>query len=144
MFVIFIIKQFYAMTQKVLNTTTQKILNEEQMRKYVEQEVRKALSENTNEGLSSVASGLLGGILGNGLRVPSMEGIIGTVLGNIFITPIIAKLLDSIGIPTDSAIAKFIIETAVSAGGAKLGNWIDDKYDPIGIDNIFRGSTPSS
>jgi hypothetical protein len=119
----------------------QKILSEEQMREYVEQEVRKALmNENIDE--AGVLSGLLGGVLGNGFKMPSLEAILGAALGNILIAPLLTKLLNTIGIPADGALGKFIIETAVSAGGAKLGDWIDQKWDPIGLDNIFRGSKP--
>lgn len=118
---------------------SQKVLNEAQLREYVEQEVRKALNENMDEGL---LSGLLGGALGNGLKMPSLEAIIGAVLGNVLIAPLLTKLITSLGIPADSPIGKFIVETAVSAGGAKLGDWIDQKWDPIGLDNIFRGSKP--
>ena len=120
----------------------QKVLNEVQLREYVEQEVRKALmNESVNEGW---LSGILGGLVGNGLKMPSLEAIIGAFLGNVLIAPILTKLLTAIGVPADSPLAKFIIETAVSAGGAKLGDWIDQKWDPIGIDNIFRGSTPKA
>ena len=118
----------------------QKVLNEEQMREYVENEVRKALmKEEIDENFLST---LLGGVFGNGLKKPSMEAIIGAVLGNVAIAPLLTKLLVSLGIPADSAIGKFIVETAVSAGGAKLGDWIDKKWDPIGMDNIFSGRQP--
>ena len=113
-------------------------LNEEQMREYVEQEVRKALmSENIDE--AGLLSGLLGGAIGNGFKMPSMEAIIGAILGNVAIAPLLTKLLNVIGIPADGPLGKFIIETAVTAGGAKLGQWIDEKWDPIGIDNMFGG-----
>lgn len=115
----------------------QKVLSEEQMREYVEQEVRKALmNENIDE--ASWLSGLLGGALGNGFKMPSMEAIIGAVLGNVLIAPLLTKLLTAIGIPADGPLGKFIIETAITAGGAKLGDWIDQKSDPIGVDNIFN------
>ena len=114
-----------------------KVLSEAQMREYVEQEVRKALmNENIDE--AGILSGLLGGALGNGFKLPSMEAIIGAVLGNVLIAPILTKFLTTIGIPADGPLGKFIIETAVSAGGAKLGDWIDQKSDPIGIDNVFN------
>lgn len=119
----------------------QKVLNEEQMREFVEQEVRRALNENMDEGLLST---LLGGAVGNGFKFPSLEAILGAALGNILIAPLLAKLLNAIGIPTDSPLFKFIIETAVSAGGAKLGDWIDQKWDPIGIDNLLLGSKPKA
>ena len=108
------------------------------MRNYVEQEVRKTLM---NEGLDEAGflSSILGGALGNGFKRPSMEAIIGAVLGNVMVAPILAKLLTTIGIPADQPLGKFIIETAITAGGAKLGDWIDQKYDPIGMDNIFKG-----
>ena len=113
-------------------------LNEEQMREYVEQEVRKALmNENIDE--AGLLSGLLGGALGNGFKMPSMEAIIGAVLGNVAIAPLLTKLLNVIGIPADGPLGKFIIETAVTAGGAKLGQWIDEKWDPIGLDNMLGG-----
>jgi hypothetical protein len=118
----------------------QKVLNEEQMREFVEQEVRKALmNEEIDEGLLST---LLGGALGNGLKRPSMEAIVGALLGNIAVAPLLTKLLASLGIPANSAIGKFIVETAVSAGGAKLGDWIDRKWDPIGVDNLIAGRQP--
>ena len=118
----------------------QKVLNEEQMREYIENEVRKALmNENINE---KWLSGLLGGILGNGLKVPSAEALIGAVLGNIAIAPLLTKLLEAIGIPTNGPLGKFIIETAVTAGGAKLGDWIDQKWDPIGLDNLLMKGMP--
>lgn len=106
------------------------------MREYVEQEVRKALmNENIDE--AGLLSGLLGGALGNGFKMPSMEAIIGAVLGNIAIAPLLTKLLNVIGIPADGPLGKFIVETAVTAGGAKLGQWIDEKWDPIGLDNML-------
>lgn len=118
----------------------QKVLNEEQMREFVEQEVRKALmNEEIDEGLLST---LLGGALGNGLKRPSMEAIVGALLGNIAVAPLLTKLLASLGIPANSAIGRFIVETAVSAGGAKLGDWIDRKWDPIGVDNLIAGRQP--
>lgn len=121
----------------------QKVLNEEQMRALVEEEVRKALmTENIDE--AGLLSGLLGGVLGNGFKIPSMEGLVGAILGNIAIAPILTKLLNTLGIPADQPAGKFIIETAVTAGGAKLGDWIDKKYDLIGLDNLFRGRTPAS
>lgn len=117
-----------------------KVLTEAQMREYVEQEVRKALmNENMDEGL---LSGLLGGVLGNGIKSPSLEAIIGGVLGNIAIAPILSKLLTALGIPVDGAFGKFVLETAITAGGAKLGDWIDKKWDPIGVDNILGGRRP--
>lgn len=119
----------------------QKVLNEEQMREFIEQEVRQALmNENIDE--SGVLSTLLGGGIGNGFKFPSAEAIIGAVLGNVMIAPLLEKLLNTIGIPVNGPLGKFIVETAVSAGGAKLGDWIDQKFDPIGLDNLFRGSTP--
>ena len=118
----------------------QKVLNEEQMREYIENEVRKALmNENINE---KWLSGLLGGILGNGLKVPSAEALIGAILGNIAIAPLLTKLLEAIGIPANGPLGKFIIETAVTAGGAKLGDWIDQKWDPIGLDNLLMKGMP--
>ena len=119
----------------------QKVLNEEQMREYIENEVRSALlaegiDENmTDEGLISGLAGILPLIRKvGGIKNLSMESIIGVILGQIAIAPLLTKLLAAIGIPADSAFGKFIVQAAVSAGGAYLGDWIDKKWDPIGLD----------
>lgn len=116
----------------------QKVLNEEQMREYVENEVRKALmNEDIDEGLLSGLGGILPLIKKvGGIKNLSMESIVGVILGQIAIAPILTKLLTSLGIPADGPFGKFIIQTAVSAGGAYLGDWIDKKWDPIGADNF--------
>ena len=130
----------------------QKILSEEQLRKYVEQEVREALiNESMNENITD-EDGLLAGLAGlmpiirqvGGIRNLSMESILGVILGQIAVAPILTKLLNTIGIPADGKFGQFIINTAVSAGGAYLGDWVDKKWDLIGLDNIFKGSTPTA
>lgn len=131
----------------------QKVLNEEQMREYVEQEVRKALmNEEIDEGILNWIMKLAGG--GNGQnrninwmgildKLPgfSWETLIGAVLGRIAVAPILAKLLTSLGIPADGAFGKFIINTAVTAGGAYLGDWIDKNHNLIGGSNGPDSST---
>lgn len=118
----------------------QKVLNEEQMREYIENEVKAALlaegiDENMDEGLLSGLAGILPLIKKvGGIKNLSMESIMGVLLGQIAIAPILTKLLTSLGIPADGALGKFIIQTAVSAGGAYLGDWIDKKWDPVGLD----------
>ena len=125
----------------------QKVLNEEQMREYVEQEVRKALmNEEVNEGALDWLMKLFGG--GNGQngnpgwlsileKLPgfSWETLIGAVLGRVAVAPILVKLLTSLGIPADGAFGKFIINTAVTAGGAYLRDWIDKNHNLIGGSN---------
>lgn len=113
----------------------QKIMNEGQLREYVEQEVRTALmNEKIDEGLLSGLAGIAPIVRKvGGVKNLSMESIIGVILGQVAIAPLLTKLLATIGIPADSAFGKFIIQTAVSAGGAYLGDWIDKKWDPIGL-----------
>ena len=119
----------------------EKRLNEEQMREYVEQEVRKALmNEDIDEGIFGNLGGALAGIFPlikkvGGIKNLSMESIAGVILGQIAIAPILTKLLAAMGIPADSKFGQFVINSAVSAGGAYLGDWIDKKWDPIGVDN---------
>lgn len=125
----------------------QKVLNEEQMREYVEQEVRKALmNEEIDEGVLDWLSRLAGRSDGqSGMpgwmnildKLPgfSWETLIGAVLGRVAVAPILTKLLTSLGIPADGAFGKFIINTAVTAGGAYLGDWIDKNHNLIGGSN---------
>ena len=130
----------------------QKVLNEEQMREFIEQEVRKALvneglDENmTNEGFLDWLGKIIGrgdGQNGNtnwlGIldKLPgfSWETLIGAVLGRVAVAPILIKLLTSIGIPADGAFGKFVINTAVTTGGAYLGDWIDKNHNLIGGSN---------
>ena len=125
---------------------TERKLNEAQMREYVENEVRKALmseelDENmTDEGILNWLSKLVGGGQegGFGSRI-SMEGIIGAILGHIAIAPILTKLLNAIGIPADGALGQFILKRVSEVGGYTLGQWVDKKWDPIGIDNNKNG-----
>ena len=123
----------------------QKVLNEEQMRKYIENEVRNTLlaegmNENmTDENILKFLSNLTG--IGNGQGI-SMEGIAGAILGHIAIAPILRKLLNTIGIPADGPLGKFILDRVAEVGGYSVGQWIDRKWDPIGLDNIARGRTP--
>jgi len=109
----------------------QKVLNEEQMREYVEQEVRKALmnEEIDEEKILKKLPGF------------SWETLIGAVLGRVAVAPILVKLLTSLGIPADGAFGKFIINTAVTAGGAYLGDWIDKNHNLIGSSNGPDSST---
>ena len=126
---------------------TQKVLNEEQMRAFVEQEVRKALMEGnmnenmTDEDILDWLSKITG--IGNGQGI-SMEGIVGAILGHIAITPILTKLLNVIGIPADGALGQFILKRVSEVGGYSLGQWIDRKWDPIGMDNIIGGAKPTT
>jgi len=125
----------------------QKVLNEEQMREYVEQEVRKTLmNEGIDEGrILDWLMKLAGGDGQNGKpnwlgildKLPgfSWETLIGAVLGRVAVAPILVKLLTSLGIPADGAFGKFIINTAVTAGGAYLGDWIDKNHNLIGGSN---------
>jgi len=130
----------------------QKVLNEEQMREFIEQEVRKALvneglDENmTDEGFLDWIKKIvgLGGEQGGNInwlgileKLPgfSWETLIGAVLGRVAIAPILTKLLTSLGIPADSAFAKFIINTAVTVGGAYVGDWVDKNHNLIGGSN---------
>lgn len=130
----------------------QKVLNEEQMREYVEQEVRKALmNEEIDEGILNWIMKLAGGDGQNGNinwmgildKLPgfSWETLIGAVLGRIAVAPILVKLLTSLGIPADSAFGKFVVNTAVTAGGAYLGDWIDKNHNLIGGSNGPDSST---
>lgn len=132
----------------------QQIMSEEQMRSYIENQVRNALLneglnedvlyENiTDEGLIDFLSRLTG--IGTGQGV-SMEGIIGAILGHIAIKPILEKLLNAIGIPTDQALGQFILKRVAEIGGYSLGQWVDRKWDPVGIDNskLIGGGTPQS
>lgn len=136
----------------------QKVLNEEQMREYIEQEVRKALmnenngntilSESINEALEENLAdeniiNWLKGLFGGGQDTPgergnrggiSMEGIIGAILGR-FLAPVLAKLLAKIGIDPKSQIGVVILRAASTMGGFGLGQFIDKKFDPIGVDN---------
>ena len=130
----------------------EKKLNEEQMRRYIENEVRKTLMEGrqernllsesinevlnenmTDENVLDWIQGLLGGGQRNGRGI-SMEGIIGGILGRFF-SPVLGKLLEKIGIRADGEIGKLILNAASSVGGYALGQWVDKKWDPIGIDN---------
>jgi hypothetical protein len=130
----------------------QKVLNEEQMREYVEQEVRKALmNEEIDEGILNWLGKLVGGDGQNGNpnwlgildKLPgfSWETLIGAVLGRVAVAPILVKLLTSLGIPADSAFGKFVVNTAVTAGGAYLGDWIDKNHNLIGGSNGPDSST---
>lgn len=132
----------------------QKVLNEEQMREYVENEVRNALlSENIDEGMVlNLLKRLFGGKNGNGGNIDwasileklpgfSWETVIGAALGRIAIAPILTKLLVSLGIPADSKFAQFIINTAVTAGGAYLGDWVDKNHNLIGGSNGPKTNT---
>ena len=118
------------------------VMSEAQLREYVENEVRKALlAENleenmTDEGILKWLSNLTG--IGNGQGI-SMEGIAGAILGHIAIAPILTKLLNAIGIPADGALGQFILKRVAEVGGYSLGQWIDRKWDPIGLDNMMGG-----
>jgi hypothetical protein len=136
----------------------QKFLNEAQMRKYVEGEVRKALmnekrensllKESINEALeeSTMDEGVmdwLNNLLGMGSQSGnqqqgrqgiSAEGIVGAILGR-FLAPVLEKLLAKIGIEPKSPIGSLIIKAATSMGGYGIGQWVDKKWDPIGVDN---------
>ena len=134
----------------------QKVLSEAQMREYVEQEVRRALmnegvgnnilSESINEALEenmtdegvldwlqNLLGGRMGGQQGNGPHI-SMEGIVGAILGR-FLAPVLEKLLAKIGIEPKSPIGSIIIKAASTMGGYGLGQLVDRKWDPIGVDN---------
>ena len=145
---------------------TQKVLNEAQMREFVESEVRKALmkegaqnsllnecineaiEENmSDEGVLNWLQNLIGGGAGQrgqaGGRGVSMEGIIGAVLAQ-FLAPVLKKLLAKIGIDPEGTIGKIIIGAATTGGGYALGNLVDKKWDPIGMDNLIGGRQPQS
>ena len=140
---------------------SQKVLNEAQMRKYIESEVRKALmNENkensllkesinealeesmTDEGVEGVMDWLnnllgMGGQSGNqqqGRQGVSAEGIVGAILGH-FLAPVLEKLLAKIGIEPKGPIGSIIVKAASTMGGYGLGQLVDKKWDPIGIDN---------
>ena len=68
-----------------------------------------------------------------------MEGIIGAILGRFF-APVLGKLLAKIGIEPNGPVGSIIINAASTMGGYGLGQLVDKKWDPIGADNIFRGS----
>ena len=136
----------------------QKVLNEAQMRKYIETEVRKALmsesKENSilkesinevldesmmDEGVMDWLSNLLG--IGNqgdtqqqGRQGVSAEGIVGAILAQ-FLAPVLEKLLAKIGIEPKGPIGSIILRAATTMGGYKLGQFVDKKWDPIGVDN---------
>jgi len=133
---------------------TQKVLSEAQMREYVEREVRKALmkgsgensllSESINEvlaenmadeGIFDWLQNLFGGAQnkqgGSGV---SMEGIIGAILGR-FMAPVLSNLLTKVGIDPSGPIGSILVKAASTIGGYKLGQMVDRKWDPIGVDN---------
>ena len=133
---------------------TQKVLSEAQMREYVEREVRKALmkgsgensllSESINEALAENMAdegifdwlqNLFGGAQnkqgGSGV---SMEGIIGAILGR-FMAPVLSNLLAKVGIDPSGPIGSILVKAASTIGGYKLGQMVDRKWDPIGVDN---------
>jgi hypothetical protein len=133
---------------------TQKVLSEAQMREYVEREVRKALmkgsgensllSESINEvlaenmadeGIFDWLQNLFGGAQnkqgGSGV---SMEGIIGAILGR-FMAPVLSNLLAKVGIDPSGPIGSILVKAASTIGGYKLGQMVDKKWDPIGVDN---------
>ena len=133
---------------------TQKVLSEAQMREYVEREVRKALmkgsgensllSESINEvlaenmadeGIFDWLQNLFGGAQnkqgGSGV---SMEGIIGAILGR-FMAPVLSNLLAKVGIDPSGPIGSILVKAASTIGGYKLGQMVDRKWDPIGVDN---------
>lgn len=136
----------------------EKRLNEEQMRAYVESEVRKALMEGRqdncilnecineaidegmmDEGVLDWLKTLLGNSVGANGQNPqgpkiSMEGIIGAILGRFF-APVLEKLLNKIGIRPKSELGSVIVKAASTMGGYGLGQLVDKKWDPIGIDN---------
>lgn len=139
-----------------------KALNEAQLREYVEQEVRKALvNENmgspllnecinevikenmTNEWALDWLVNLFNGNkqTGDNGGGVSLEGIVGAILSRFF-APVLKKFLEKIGIMPDSKVGKFLLDLAVTYGGYAIGQLIDKKWDPIGFDNIFRGSQP--
>ena len=133
---------------------TQKVLSEAQMREYVEREVRKTLmkgsgensllSESINEvlaenmadeGIFDWLQNLFGGAQnkqgGSGV---SMEGIIGAILGR-FMAPVLSNLLAKVGIDPSGPIGSILVKAASTIGGYKLGQMVDKKWDPIGVDN---------
>lgn len=137
---------------------SQKVLNEAQMRKYIESEVRKALmnenKENSllkesinevleesmmDEGVMDWLNNLLGmGGQGDkqqqGRQGISAEGIVGAILGR-FLAPVLEKLLAKIGIEPKGPVGSLIIKAATTMGGYGIGQWVDKKWDPIGVDN---------
>lgn len=132
----------------------QKVLSEAQMREYIEREVRKTLmkenkensllSESINEvlaenmadeGVLDWLKNLFGGAQnGQGGSGISMEGIIGAILGR-FMAPVLSNLLTKVGIDPSGAIGSILVKAASTLGGYKLGQMVDKKWDPIGIDN---------
>ena len=58
--------------------------------------------------------------------------------GHIAIAPILTKLLNAIGIPADGALGQFILKRVSEVGGYTLGQWVDKKWDPVGLDNKSR------
>ena len=136
----------------------QKVLSEAQMREYIESEVRKALmnenrensllKESINEALeeSMMDEGVmdwLNNLLGiggqsdkqqQGRQGISAEGIVGAILGH-FLAPVLEKLLAKIGIEPKGPIGSIIVKAASTMGGYGLGQLVDKKWDPIGVDN---------
>ena len=133
---------------------SQKVLSEAQMREYVEREVRKALMEGSgensllsesinealaenmaDEGIFDWLQNLFGGAQnkqgGSGV---SMEGIIGAILGR-FMAPVLSNLLAKVGIDPSGPIGSILVKAASTIGGYKLGQMVDRKWDPIGVDN---------
>ena len=94
----------------------QKVLNEQQLREYVEGEVRRALMNEMQLDESLF----------------SWEGLIGGILGRIAIKPLLDKILDSIGIPHDGRAGQLIVNLISTTGGAALGSWVDNKFNPLG------------
>ena len=132
----------------------QKVLSEAQMREYVEMEVRKALMEGNDE--NSLLSESINEVLaenmadegaldwlknllgmsqnGHGGSGISMEGIIGAIIGR-FMAPVLSNLLIKVGIDPNGAIGSILVKAATTLGGYKIGQMVDKKWDPIGIDN---------
>lgn len=103
----------------------QQVMNEAQMRGYVEKEVRKALlKENvTDEGLISGILGMIPYVAGGGNL--SLESLIGGILGQFTVAPLLKLLLNAIGIRSNSKVFEFIMNAAGTYGGARLGDLLD-------------------
>lgn len=122
----------------------EKRLNEEQLREYVEKEVSMALlNEEIDEGVldfltggkSGTNTGALGSTLSKLIPGFSWETLIGGILGRIAIEPILKNILEKIGIKADGDVGRAILHAVSVYGGAKIGDWVDKKWNPIGDSN---------
>jgi hypothetical protein len=49
--------------------------------------------------------------------------------------PVLSNLLAKVGIDPSGPIGSILVKAASTIGGYKLGQMVDKKWDPIGVDN---------